>query len=65
MPGIDGFEFAKMVREIQSTIKIIFMTAFDINDIEYYYHLSTLDGFIQKPFSPNELILSIEKHLKR
>ena len=29
MPGIDGFEFAKTVREIDSNIPILFMTARD------------------------------------
>ena len=29
MPGIDGFEFTKTVREVKKTIPILFMTARD------------------------------------
>jgi two-component SAPR family response regulator len=35
MPGMNGFEFIKKVKEIKPEVKIFFMTAFEINDVEF------------------------------
>lgn len=32
MPGMDGFEFANYINEIKPGIKVILMTAFDVNN---------------------------------
>jgi YesN/AraC family two-component response regulator len=32
MPTMNGFEFVKKVREIVPSVKVILMSAFDIND---------------------------------
>ena len=39
MPGIDGFEFAKTVRELNSDIPILFMTARDDFEIQTVHGL--------------------------
>lgn len=66
MPGMTGFEFARKVRKLSPSIKILLMSAFDIDkDLRFSKHLSStkiVDGFIQKPISPNELIRIIEKY---
>ena len=63
MPGMNGFEFMKKVKEINSSVKIFLMSAFEIRDIEFSKVLPTprLDGFIQKPISPKKLTEIIEK----
>jgi DNA-binding response OmpR family regulator len=67
MPAMNGFEFVKKVREIVPSVKVILMSAFDIND-PVYTRLSTslkIDGFIQKPFSLREVIFTIMKQLDK
>ena len=67
MPAMNGFEFVKKVREIVPSVKVILMSAFDINDPVYTRLSSSLkiDGFIQKPFSLKEVIFTIVKQLDR
>ena len=65
MPAMNGFECVKKMREIVPSIKVILMSAFDINDPLYIGLSSSLkiNGFIQKPFSLKELIFIIMKQL--
>jgi DNA-binding NtrC family response regulator len=58
MPTMNGFECIKKMRELVPSIKVILMSAFDINDPVYLTLSSSLkiNGFIQKPFSLKELI---------
>ena len=65
MPGMNGFEFVKKSREIKPEVKVLLMTAFDINtDIVSEGLLPTkVNGLIQKPVSSNELNSIIRKHI--
>jgi DNA-binding NtrC family response regulator len=67
MPMMNGFEFVKKVREIVPSVKVILMSAFDINDPMYRRLSSSLkiDGFIQKPFSLKQVISTIMKQLDK
>src|ERR687884_2306013 len=57
MPGMNGFEFVRNIREIKPEVKVLLMTAFDIStNIVSEELLSTkVNGFIQKPVSGKEL----------
>jgi CheY-like chemotaxis protein len=57
MPGMNGYEFVKKVKEIKPDGKIILMSAFEINDIELSKVLPgiRIDAFLQKPFSIRKL----------
>jgi CheY-like chemotaxis protein len=63
MPGINGFEFARKVREMNPLVKILLMSAFEVSEFEFLNIKSTLkvDGFIRKPVSVEELIEKIQK----
>jgi DNA-binding NtrC family response regulator len=65
MPGMSGFEFVRKVRAVHPTIKILLMSAFEINDSEFSMVLQStaVDGFIQKPLSVRELNTIIRKHI--
>ena len=65
MPGMNGFEFVKKSREIKPEVKVLLMTAFDINtNIVSEELLSTkVNGLIQKPVSSKELNSIIRKHI--
>lgn len=57
MPGMDGFEFVRKLKEISSTTKVLLMSAFEINSNELSTALGSvkINGFIQKPLSLTEL----------
>jgi len=57
MPGMNGYEFAKKVKGIKPQGKIILMSAFEINDMDFSKVLPDIkiDAFLQKPFSIREL----------
>ena len=65
MPGIDGFEFAKTVREIDSNIPILFMTARDDFESKRKGFRIGIDDYMVKPVDLNELLLRIEALLRR
>lgn len=59
MPGMNGYEFARYISRINPEIKVVFLTAFDVdnNDLlsmnaKYNNNISCI---IQKPVSPKKL----------
>ena len=65
MPGMDGFEFAKAIRQQDKNIPILFMTARDdFSSKERGYHLG-IDDYMVKPIRMEELMLHIEALLRR
>jgi two-component SAPR family response regulator len=63
MPGMNGCEFIKHVKNINPKVKAVLMSAFEINDREFHNLLPDIkvDGFLQKPFSIQQLNDVIEK----
>ena len=57
MPSLDGIRFAKRIREFDTKIKILLITAFYFNDIidTEEYMEAKLSGLIQKPTKLSEL----------
>ncbi|HML37212.1 MAG TPA: response regulator transcription factor [Bacillota bacterium] len=65
MPGIDGFEFARTVRDINKTIPILFMTARDdIASMKKGFRIG-IDDYMIKPINMDELVLRIGALLRR
>ena len=66
MPGMTGYDFVKKVKRIKTEVKVILMTAFEINDIELDRCLPDIkiDFFLQKPFSIQQLKYMVEKTLQ-
>jgi CheY-like chemotaxis protein len=64
MPVISGYEFAKKAKSMDPKIKVILMTAFEIDDkgspgltmIKY-------DALIKKPFALNTMCKAVERQL--
>ena len=65
MPGIDGYEFAKTVRELNEDIPIIFMTARDDFESKRKGFGAGVDDYMVKPIDLQELLLRIEALLRR
>ena len=59
MPGIDGFDFAKSIRNYNENIPILFISALeDISSKKKAYGIG-VDDYLTKPFSLEELRLTV------
>lgn len=65
MPGIDGFEFAETIRDMNKDIPLLFMSAKDdFESKQRGFHIG-IDDYMIKPIYLNELLLRIEALLRR
>lgn len=65
LPGIDGFEVCRTLREYYSSIGIIMLTA-RTQDVDKIIGLEYgADDYIVKPFNPLEIVLRIKAILRR
>ena len=65
MPEIDGFEFARTVRELNSDIPILFMTARDDFASKQRGFRLGVEDYMVKPVDLDELLLRIGALLRR
>ena len=65
MPEIDGFEFAKTIRENDKNIPILFMTAKDEFDDKLKSYSLGVDDYMVKPIDIKELVLRVGALLRR
>jgi two-component system response regulator ChvI len=65
MPKMNGFDLVRRIRQIKPEIKVLLITAFEINNNEFSSVLPSIkvDGFIQKPFTPSKLVDGIREVL--
>ena len=64
LPGVDGFEICKQIRENKNTP--ILMVSAKKDDIDKIRGLGLgADDYITKPFSPSELVARVKAHLYR
>lgn len=63
MPGLSGLELAKKIRELNNSVKIFLMTAFDTADLESSesYQSAKIDRIFQKPIKLSALNSLIEE----
>ncbi len=65
MPAVDGFEFAKTVRSLNSDIPILFMTAREDFASKQRGFRIGIDDYMTKPVDLDELVLRIGALLRR
>ena len=65
MPGVDGFAFAKTVRELNQEIPILFMTARDDFASKQRGFQAGIDDYMVKPIDLSELVLRVRALLRR
>ena len=64
LPGVDGFEICKRIRQAKNTP--ILMVSAKKDDIDKIRGLGLgADDYITKPFSPSELVARVKAHLSR
>ncbi len=66
MPGMYGYELAKQIKKNNPEVKIILMSAFEIEDKELSRLLTDVkvDAFIKKPFSFESLKSTVQQQKK-
>ena len=65
MPEIDGFEFARTVRQVNRTIPILFMSAKDDLPSKQKGFQLGIDDYMVKPIELDELLLRVRALLRR
>lgn len=64
LPGVDGFDICKQIRETKNTPVI--MVSAKKDDIDKIRGLGLgADDYITKPFSPSELVARVKAHMSR
>jgi two-component SAPR family response regulator len=66
MPTMNGFEFVREARKINPKVKILLMTAFEIDDKEFARVLPKpkIDGLIRKPASSKQILNTVSSIIK-
>jgi len=65
LPDIDGFQLLKEIKEKDKDVPVIFISARD-QDIDRIIGLEMgSDDYLAKPFMPRELVIRVQKLLKR
>jgi response regulator RpfG family c-di-GMP phosphodiesterase len=62
MPSMNGIELLEKVRELDSTVTRVLISAFDVRD-EVFNRCQCVDLFLQKPIRINELVEKVQKYL--
>ena len=65
MPGVDGFEFAENVRQVNKAIPILFMSARDDLPAKQKGFQIGIDDYMVKPIDLDELVLRVRALLRR
>ena len=66
MPIMNGFQFVSEARKINPKVKILLMTAFEINDKEFAQALPNpkIDGLIRKPATSKQILSIVSSVIK-
>ncbi|HLG37938.1 MAG TPA: response regulator [Nitrososphaera sp.] len=62
MPTMNGFQLIRELKKMRPEIKVVLMTAFEINQKEWQQIMPTtkVDQFLTKPFNSEKLVEAIE-----
>jgi two-component system response regulator YesN len=64
MPLMDGYQFIKKVKEIKPNVKVFFLSAFLIDDIQFRTGLALVkaDEYIEKPIPLIDFVRLLKKY---
>ena len=65
MPGLNGMEFLKKIKELNRFVRTILMTAFQIEDKVFreYTKKKIINAFLQKPIGMHDLLKEVDTQL--
>ena len=65
MPFMDGYEATREIRKFNKEIPILALSASVFSEVKDPIFKSGMNGFIVKPFNPDELLFEINKAIVR
>jgi DNA-binding NtrC family response regulator len=65
MPGLNGMELIKRIKDVNPSVRTILMTAFEIKDdlFKEYAKKEIINGFLQKPIHLTDLYTEVNNQL--
>jgi DNA-binding NtrC family response regulator len=65
MPGLNGIEFLKKIKNSNRVVRTILMTAFDVDNnlFHEYTKKRIINGYLQKPIAVHELVKEVNTQL--
>jgi DNA-binding NtrC family response regulator len=65
MPGLNGMELIKKIKDVNPFSRTILMTAFEIDDklFQEYSQKEIINGFLQKPIRLDDLFVEVNNQL--
>jgi YesN/AraC family two-component response regulator len=63
MPKMNGFQLVKRIRQLRPEMKLVMMTAFEINKSEFesVFPSTHIDNVLRKPFTNSKLVAVVGK----
>ncbi len=65
MPGMDGYEFTRQLREIDAKLPILMISAKQLSEDRKRGFAAGIDDYMSKPLDPEELHLRVKALLRR
>lgn len=65
MPGMDGYEFTRLLREADKRLPILMISAKQLPIDRKLGFVAGIDDFMSKPIDPEELVLHVRSLLRR
>lgn len=65
MPGLSGLETLTMIKEMNDTVPVVMVTKSEEENIMNQAIGSKIDDYLIKPVNPNQIYLTIKKHLQK
>ena len=65
MPGMNGIELMKRIKESNPLVRTVLMTAFEFDDelFQKYAEKQIINGFLQKPVMLKDLVKEVDNQL--
>jgi DNA-binding NtrC family response regulator len=65
MPGINGIELIKRIKELNPLVRTVLMTAFEFDDelFQKFAEKQIINGFLQKPVMLKDLVKEVDNQL--
>jgi DNA-binding NtrC family response regulator len=65
MPGINGIELIKKIKELNPLVRTVLMTAFEFDDelFQKFAEKQIINGFLQKPVMLKDLVKEVDNQL--
>ena len=64
MPEMTGLQLVKKINEINKDVKVLLMSAFELNSMGSDLKELTIEAFLEKPMHVNQLLSVVEKSIK-